>query len=126
MTPWTLFTALEQIESCGFECEAGPLANSAAWRWLKGAARHGPEFWPGQRVWFKVEAEAAGKKLSQWVQFQIVGCAMESDTERQYWSYSLSYDPPGPWHYGTVHFRGIHGDQLCLEKPLEQAAGSQQ
>jgi hypothetical protein len=32
---WTFKTAVEQIESCDFECIAGPLANNIAWRWLK-------------------------------------------------------------------------------------------
>jgi hypothetical protein len=114
---WSLASALEQIESCDFECEAGPLANNLAYRWLKDAARVAPEFMPGQGVWFEVEAEAAGKKLRQWIHFYIVGCAMTSDTERRLWTYSLSYDPPAPWHYGKIHFTGIKGDQLRLEVP---------
>lgn len=32
--PYTIATALSQIASCGFECEAGPLENEDAWRWL--------------------------------------------------------------------------------------------
>lgn len=32
---WTVQTAIKQIESCDFECIAGPLENNAAWRWLK-------------------------------------------------------------------------------------------
>lgn len=35
MMDWTFKTAVEQIESCDFECIAGPLANNIAWRWLK-------------------------------------------------------------------------------------------
>jgi hypothetical protein len=114
---WSMATALEQIDACGFECEAGPLANNVAYQWLKGAAKVGPEFWPGQGVWFEVTAEAAGRKLAQWVHFYVVGCRMESDTERRLWTYSLSYDPPGPWHYGTTHFTGISAKLLRLEKP---------
>jgi len=114
---WSIATALEQIRSCGFECEAGPLSNNAGWQWLESAAKVGPEFWPGQGVWFEIEAEAAGKKLRQWVHFYVVGCTMTSDTERRLWVYNLSYDPPGPWHYGTTHFIGIAADRLRLEKP---------
>ena len=32
--PWTAETAIEQIQKCGFECEAGPLENNDAWRWI--------------------------------------------------------------------------------------------
>jgi hypothetical protein len=28
-------TAIAQVESCGFECEAGPLELSKAWMWIK-------------------------------------------------------------------------------------------
>lgn len=114
---WSMASALRQIESCAFACKGGPLANNDAWRWLIAAAKAGPEYWPGQGVWFEIEAEAAGKKLRQWVHFYIVACRMESDTERRYWTYSLSYDPPAPYHYGTTHFTGIRGNRLRLSKP---------
>ncbi len=117
---WSMETAIQQILSCDFSCEAGPLNKNIAWDWLVKASRVGPEFWPSQGVWFEVMAEAAGKKLSQWVHFYIVGCTMLSDTERRYWVYDLSYDPPAPWHYGTVHFKGIDGSKLRLEKPSPQ------
>ena len=116
---WSMETALAQIQKCDFECEGGPLRNNDAWRWLVNVAKEGPEFWPGQGVWFEVEASAAGKKLTQWVHFYIVGCGMQSDTEKRYWVYALSYDPPAPWHYGTVHFPAIRGDRLRLERPAQ-------
>lgn len=119
---WSIETALDQIRKCDFECEGGPLANNVAWQWLEAAAKVGPEFWPGQGVWFLIDAHAAGKVLTQWVHFYIVGCSMSSDTERRLWLYDLSYDPPGPWHYGTVHFRGISGKKLSLVKPELAAA----
>jgi hypothetical protein len=114
---WSIQTALEQIRSCDFECEAGPLANNLAWRWLEPAAKVGPQFWPGQGVWFKVDAEAAGKTISQWMHFYIIGCRMGADSERRYWSYDLSNDPPRPWHYGTIQFRDVRGGDLRLESP---------
>lgn len=114
---WSMESAIAQIERCDFECEGGPLRNNDAWRWLVGAAKIGPEFWPGQGVWFEVEAEAAGKKLRQWVHFYIVGCSMDSDTDSRFWVYHLSYDPPAPYHYGTTHFANIRGDRLRLDKP---------
>ena len=113
----SLKSAIAKIEKCDFECEAGPLANNVGWQWLSAAAKVGPEFMPGQGVWFEVEAAAAGKTLRQWVHFFVVGCAMTSDTERQLWTYSLSYDPPAPWHYGTMHFTNIAADRLRIEKP---------
>lgn len=120
LKPFRVSDAAAQIEKCGFECEAGPLKNNVAWQWIVAAAKVGPEFWPGQSVWFQIEAEAAGKKLTQWVRFFIVGISMSSDTDCRYWTYSLSYDPPGPWHFGTVHFSGIRGDRLRLENPGPQ------
>lgn len=122
LTPYTVASAIAQIESCDFECEAGPLANNTGWQFLKATLNIGPEFWPGQGVWFEVEADAAGKKLTQWVHFYIVGCVMTSDTERRLWTYSLSYDPPAPWHYGKTHFTNIRGDRLRIEKPVEVPA----
>lgn len=115
--PHSIKTAIEQIEKCGFECEAGPLAMNVGWQWLVAAAKVGPEFMPGQGVWFEIEAVAAGRRLKQWVHFYVVGCMMTSNTERRLWTYSLSYDPPGPWHYGTVHFSNVHADRLHLLKP---------
>lgn len=114
---WSMKTALEQLESCGYECEAGNLANNDAWVWLRRAAEVGPEFWPGQGVWCEVSAKVAGQTIKQWRHFYIVGCSMESDTERRYFTYSLSSDPPGPWHYGEVHLRGVNGNSLRLDDP---------
>lgn len=115
--PHSLAGAIEQIAKCDFECEAGPLGLNVAWQWLEAASKVGPEFMPGQGVWFLVEAKAAGKTLTQWVHFYIVGCHMDADTERRYWTYDLSYDPPAPWHYGEVHFRKIAGSKLRVTKP---------
>lgn len=120
----TVAQVIEQLEACNFECEAGPLTHNIAWQWFKTAAQGGPEFWPGQRVWFEVEAEASGVKLRQHAAFFIVGCRMESDTEKRFWSYSLSYDPPGPWHYGETHFSGIKGDKLSIGCPTRTGAPS--
>ncbi len=114
---WSMALAIEQIEKCSFESEGGPLKNNDAWRWFVGASKIGPEFWPGQGVWFEIEAQAAGKTLTQWAHFYIIGCSMSSNSERRFWKYDLSYDPPGPYHYGTCHFTNIHGDRLRLEKP---------
>ena len=114
---WSMKTALEQIAKCNFECEGGRIENNDAWRWLDGASKVGPEFWPGQGVFFEIAAEAAGKTLTQWVHFFIVGCHMEASSEDRYWSYDLSYDPPRPWHYGTTHFQRVRGDKLKLENP---------
>ena len=115
---WTMKTAMEQIKACQFECEAGPLTNNAAYQWLAQAAKNGPEFWPGQSVWFEVKAEAAGMTLSEWRRFWIVRCSMASDTERQIWRYSLSNDPPQPWHYGSgIQFYDVDAKNLRLEDP---------
>lgn len=120
---WSLKSAVEQIEKCGFtqECEGGALAMNDAFIWLKAAAKVGPEFLPGQGVYFEVEAEASGVKLRQWMFFYVVGCAMDSGTDDRFWTYSLSYDPPAPYYYGTVHFRGVRADKLRLTNPAPTA-----
>lgn len=48
--PWTLATAIEQIERCGFECEAGSIENNAAFRWLKEQAARPPSAEVVERV----------------------------------------------------------------------------
>ena len=120
--PNSMASAIEQIEKCDFACEAGPLANNVGWQWLTAAAKVGPKFWPGQGVWYLVDATAAGKTLTQWVHFFIVGCQMRSSDTDRYWVYDLSYDPPRPWHYGETHFRGVDGGKLFIEKPSEVSA----
>lgn len=32
---WTIASAFEELEACGFECVGGPLENHVAYRWLK-------------------------------------------------------------------------------------------
>lgn len=112
---WSMKTALEQITRCGFECEGGPLESNVAWKWLTAAAKVGPEFLPGQGVFYEVEAEAGGVHLSKWVHYYVVGCAMDSGTDDRYWVYHLSNDPPAPYHYGTVQHRSVRADKLRLE-----------
>lgn len=119
---YSVKSAIEQIKSCQFECQAGPLEKNTAWMFLEAAMKIGPEYWPGQGVWFEVNAEAAGLALSQWVFFYVVGIHMDSDSERRFWTYSLSYDPPGPYHHGTTHFRNVTESSLRLDKPTNQSA----
>jgi len=114
---WSIATALQQIDACGFSCEAGHLSNADAYVWLKAAAEVGPKFWPGQGVWYEVSASAGGVSLSKWSHYYIVGVHMGSDTERRTWSYWLSNDPPAPWHYGEVNFTRVPEDKLRLEAP---------
>ena len=114
---WSMKTAIEQINYGDFECEGGHLKNFDAWIWLQRAAERGPEFWPGQGVWCEVSATVAGQTLKAWKHFYIVGCAMDSGPDDRFFTYSLSNDPPGPWHYGEVQLRGIRGDALRLENP---------
>lgn len=116
---WTVKSAVEQIESCAYECEAGPLANNIAWRFIKAALAIGPEFWPGQKVYYEISAKVDGVTLSKWVPYWIVGTRMEGTTEARIWTYVLSNDPPGPWHYGEAQHVGIHGDKLRIASPVE-------
>lgn len=114
---WNAETAIEQLKSCAYSCEGGPLQNNDAFIYLEEALKRGPKYLPGQGVWFEVCAEANGVKLNQWVHFYIVGVTMDSDTERRLWTYSLSFDPPAPYHYGKTHFTGVDEKRLRLEKP---------
>jgi len=65
LKPYSFPDALAQIESCGFECEAGPLENNVAWRFLTAAAKVCPEYLPGQGVWFEVEKAFADAMLAE-------------------------------------------------------------
>ncbi len=116
---WNHSTAFQQLESCAYTCEGGALENNAAYVWLKNAAAVGPEFWPGQGVWYEVEATVSGVKLNKWAHFYIIGCDMASDTERRFWTFTLSNDPPAPYHYGEVSFRNVPGNKLRLANPAE-------
>lgn len=116
---WSIETAIAQIKNCEFSCEAGALEQNEAWAWLEAAAKVGPQFWPGQGVWYEVSATVQGVELKGWKRFYVVGCTMTSDTERRLWTYSLSYDPPGPYHYGTTHFSGVNERKLSLVNPGE-------
>lgn len=121
---WSMTTAIEQIQKCGFECDGGSLDRNDAWTWLCRAAERGPEFWPGQGVWCEVEAlTQSGMTVKQWAHFYIVGCLMDSDTYRRFFTYALSQDPPAPYHYGTVHLQGIRGERLRLENPTRLTEG---
>jgi hypothetical protein len=119
---WSIATAIEQIDKCDFECEAGPLSLNQGYIWLKAAAKVGPQFWPGQGVWYKITGEISGFQMERWAHLYIVGCAMSSDTEQRLWTYSLSSDPPAPWHYGTVAFTGVTETALSLVDPAKEDA----
>lgn len=116
---WDRDTALAQIEYCNFECEGGPLSKNVAYEWLKKALNIGPKFLPGQGVFYQVEAIVSNVKVSQWAHFYVVGVRMDSGTDDRFWTYTISNDPPAPYHYGTAQFSGIKEDQLLLEAPAE-------
>lgn len=107
-------TALAQIRSCAFACEAGPIEMNVAFKWLSDALERGPKFLPGQGVLAKVSAKAAGTLLEKEMHFYVVGVAMDSDTDRRFWKYSLSYDPPQPYHYGTTHLTNVREEDIRI------------
>ena len=105
--------ALDQIDSCAFECEGGPLANNVGYRWLKGHMTGGPLYCLGQWVNYQVQAKVAGVKVAQTVKFCVVGITMSSDAERRIWNYALSTDPPQPYYHGSgVQFIGVAEGKL--------------
>ena len=113
---WSLKGCISQLEACKFECVGGALENNDAFTWLKELSKRTRlEFLPGQGVFFDVEAEVNGVKLSKRSHFYIVGCRLTSDTEKIYCVYDLSNDPPGPYHYGEVQYRNVPADKLHLE-----------
>lgn len=105
--------ALDQIDKCAFECEAGPLANNVGYIWLKGHMKGGPLYCLGQWVNYQVQAEVAGVKIEQRVKLCVVGITMSSDTERRTWKYALSTDPPHAYYHGSgVQFTGVAESKL--------------
>ena len=114
---WCRDTALEQIESCSFTCEGGPLEMNVAFSWLKRALEIGPKYLPGQGVYLEVTAETGGAVLKKWVHYYVVGVHMDSGIEDRFWLYALSNDPPGPWHYGAVQHTRVKEGALRLDIP---------
>lgn len=100
MANWNNRTAVQQVEQCGFECEAGPLANNDAWIWLRKAA-DGPVYRLGDQVPHTLKAMVDGFELTRTVQLTIVAIKMSSDSERRTWNYDLASDPPDAYHYGS-------------------------
>jgi hypothetical protein len=119
-TRWNARTAIEQIEKCGFECEAGPIEQNTAFVFVRDALALGPEFFMGQGVFYTVTAESPAGPVEAVKFFYIVGCRMASDTEKRLWTYSLSNDPPRPWHYGEVQYSGVRASEISLTEERPQ------
>ena len=117
---WSLKSAIDQLARCDYECEAGKLQMNDAFIWLQAAVKIGPEFLPGQGVYYELKTSVDGVEMSAWKHYYIVGCRMDSDQETRFWRYDLSDDPPGPWHYGTVKHKNINGIDLSLHSAEEQ------
>lgn len=114
MTAWDNHSALDQIAGCHFECEAGPLANNVAWRWLKDRLENGPKYAMGQPVEMDVGGVIGGVHIHEICRFTIVGIHMDSSTDGLTWKYDLSDDPPAPWHYGKTNFPAVDEKKLRL------------
>lgn len=99
MKKWDVQTAINQIESCGYECIGGPLKDNTAWQWLRNM-QEGPKYRMGDRVPYVLHAEVHGFALTREVELTIVGIRMSSGTEGRLWEYDLSADPPDAYHYG--------------------------
>lgn len=113
--PHSIKEAVDQIDSCSFECEGGPLEKNVAWEWIKAALKVGPEYWPGQQVYYQEEAKTpTGEVLKAWKAFYIVGMYLDSSATERFWLYSLSDDPPQPYHYGKTKYRSVKASDLRL------------
>lgn len=74
---------------------------------------HQPKFKLGDTVFYEVTAEIGGVKVSQELAFTIVAVILNSGAERHTFQYSLSIDPPQPYHYGSgVQFLGVDEEKL--------------
>lgn len=114
----TVPAAFDQLEKCGYECQGGPLESNIAYRYLRDhLMSEGPDFLPGQRVWYFVEAEAHGIKMGLWAEFRIAALTVDSTSERRIWKYWLSNDMPGAYHYGSITFQGVSADKLRTSPP---------
>lgn len=118
---YTTERAFKQLESCNFECEAGPLAKNTAFQWLANhlSGREAPAFLPGQKVWMLVEAEVHGVKLSKWAPFFVGSIHVSSSSERRTWTYSLWVRLP------EAYYSGDPGPQTVKECDLHEADPSQ-
>lgn len=116
---WNRDTALKQIDSCEFTCEAGPLAKNEAWKWLRTALELGPKFLPGQGVFCEIKAEVDGETLTKWKHYWVVQVRMDSGTDSRYWTYWLSCDPPAPCHFGTISLSAVREEAMRLEIPAK-------
>lgn len=114
-------SALAQIKKCEFQCEGWPLEMNAAWLWLETALSRGPKFLPGQGVYYEIEASVGGNKMRMWAHYYVVAVWLTSTTDARVWRYSLSNDPPAPYHYGETQFRDIDESALRSEVPEDAA-----
>lgn len=107
-------SALKQINACSFQCDGGPLSKNTAWKWLEERLAQGPKFWPGQWVYYLVQAEIQGIMLHKWEHFCITAVFMNSNSDGLTWEYALSTDPPAAYHYGKkAQFQGIKEQELA-------------
>lgn len=82
-----------------------------------------PKFRAGELVNYKVTAKVGKIELEKWVPMHIVGMHLTADNERVYWTYTLSNDPPGPWHNGEVCFSGAKESELFAIPPGTEPRG---
>lgn len=116
---WNVKSALEQIQKCDFECEAGPLGNNVAFMWLSGVIKGGPKFYPGQTVYYAVSYsnESTKASISRWEKFQVHTVKMSSTSESSTWEYDLTNDAPSAYHYGSVGFKSVKEKELRETNP---------
>ena len=113
---YTYYSALKQLEHCGFECEGGPLENNTAFQFLKRGKV--PEFLIGQMVFVEIEYkdEVLGQTLKQWERVTITGCMRQSNATDVYYDYCVAKKPCEPYYAGGKVFR-VTADKLRAEKP---------
>ncbi len=117
---WSTQTAIEQIKKCDFECEGGPLANNDAWRWIVTMAERGPEFWPGQAVWYEVKADVLGVEMRRWAQFKVLSVTAGSDADRRYWVYTITDALPDAYYPGGKNtVQNLRAASLRATAPTE-------
>lgn len=115
---YTYYSALKQLEHCGFECEGGPLENNTAFQFLK--CQEAPEFLVGQEVFIEIEYknDQLGQTVKQWERATITGCMRQSDTTDVYYDYYVSQKPCQSYYAGGTVLR-LTASKIRAEKPHE-------
>lgn len=109
---------IEQLDSCAYQCEGGPLHLNTAFIRLQEIAEKGPEHLIGDRVWFHVKATANGVELSQWIPVYVhgIGVQIQCHPNLEY-TYNLGVKAPHASTTNEAQFTAIRAGSLSRVEP---------